>query len=127
MGDFNDGPGLDEYEKLFGRSGVEIVLGENGDTRLYDANAPQVLNQRAGPISVAPPTTSRFYIAPEKRYLSALLDYIMVSTDLREESPHWRIWHPFDDALCYRDKPLRRALLAASDHFPVSLDIDLAP
>ncbi|MCE8469933.1 endonuclease, partial [Rhodovulum sulfidophilum] len=24
LGDFNDGPGLDEYEKLFGRSGVEI-------------------------------------------------------------------------------------------------------
>ena len=27
MGDFNDGPGLDEFEKLFGHSGVEIVLG----------------------------------------------------------------------------------------------------
>ncbi|MEM6480174.1 MAG: endonuclease, partial [Pseudomonadota bacterium] len=27
-GDFNDGPGLDEYEKLFGRSSVEIVLGQ---------------------------------------------------------------------------------------------------
>ena len=29
LGDFNDGPGLDEYEKLFGRSGVEIVLDED--------------------------------------------------------------------------------------------------
>ena len=27
MGDLNDGPGLDEYEKLFGHSGVEVVLG----------------------------------------------------------------------------------------------------
>jgi len=36
MGDFNDGPGLDEYEKLFGRSGVEIVLGEGDARPLYD-------------------------------------------------------------------------------------------
>lgn len=27
MGDLNDGPGLDEYEHLFGRSSVEIILG----------------------------------------------------------------------------------------------------
>lgn len=28
LGDMNDGPGLDEYEDLFGRSSVEIVMGE---------------------------------------------------------------------------------------------------
>lgn len=35
LGDFNGGPGLDEYEKLFGGFDVEIVLGENGATRIY--------------------------------------------------------------------------------------------
>ena len=32
MGDMNDGPGLDEYEHLFGRSSVEILLGGKGET-----------------------------------------------------------------------------------------------
>jgi len=119
LGDFNDGPGLDEYEKLFGRSGVEIVLGDDGCPCLYDPHARMALSQRVG----AMPSTARFYIHKEKRYLSALLDYIMVSPGLRERDPKWRIWHPFDDPVCYRTPELREALLTASDHFPVSIDL----
>ncbi|WP_166417618.1 endonuclease/exonuclease/phosphatase family protein [Cochlodiniinecator piscidefendens] len=121
LGDFNDGPGLDEYEKLFGRSGVEIVLGEEGDNCLFDPHARQVLSKRLG----AQPVTSRFFIHQEDRYLSALLDYIMVSGDLRSKAPKWRIWHPFDDRQCYQTPKLRDALLTASDHFPVTMDIDI--
>ncbi len=121
MGDLNDGPGLDEYEQLFGRSGVEIVLGETGDNCLFDPHAQQAIRQKMA----AAPTTARFYLGRNKRYLQALLDYIMVSADLRHKNPSWRIWHPFEDPECYNDKPLREALLAASDHFPVTLDIDL--
>ncbi|MEH6836091.1 MULTISPECIES: endonuclease/exonuclease/phosphatase family protein [Falsihalocynthiibacter] len=121
MGDFNDGPGLDEYEKLFGRSGVEVVLGEGGNNCLFDPHASAGLTQKFG----GTPTTSRFYIAHQKRYLGSLLDYIMVPQSLRERAPVWRIWHPFDDPKIYSDLPLREALLVASDHFPVSLDIDL--
>lgn len=120
LGDFNDGPGLDEYEKLFGRSGVEIVLGDPGKHGLYDPHARMALSQRVG----AMPVTARFYIQPEGRYLQALLDYIMVSPGLRRRAPKWRIWHPFDDPACYRTPELRDALLMASDHFPVSLDFD---
>ncbi|MBK5935154.1 endonuclease/exonuclease/phosphatase family protein [Rhodovulum imhoffii] len=120
LGDFNDGPGLDEYEKLFGLSGVEIVMGHADEAalRLFDPHALQVR-------LAAQPSTARFYIAPEDRYLSALLDYIMVSPDLRSKARRWRIWHPFDDPALYRVPELREALLVASDHFPVSLDIDL--
>ena len=122
LGDFNDGPGLDEYERLFGRSGVEIVLGEGADDeKLYDPHAQRALSQRL-PANF---TTSRFFLRHEKRYLSALLDYIMVSSDLKEKNPAWHIWHPFDDPACYGDLNLREALLAASDHFPVTLDIDI--
>jgi predicted extracellular nuclease len=121
LGDLNDGPGLDEYEKLFGRSGVEIVmgLGEAQDRRLYDPHAAQALQRRM----VAQPATARFYLSHEKQYLSALLDYVMVSPDLRARAVDWRIWHPFDDEACWRDTELRQALLHASDHFPVSLDL----
>ena len=118
LGDFNDGPGLDEYEKLFGRSGVEIVLGDEGCPCLYDPHARMALSQRVG----AMPSTARFYLREEGRYIQALLDYVMISPELRARGARWRIWHPFDDPVCYRTPELREALLTASDHFPVSLD-----
>jgi len=123
MGDLNDGPGLDEYEKLFGRSGVEVLLGwdEPPETRLYDAHAHVAFGKKLA----AAPTTARFYLDREKRYFSALLDYVMVSPDLRARKPKWRIWHPFDDVSCYQTPELREALLQASDHFPVSIDLTL--
>ena len=120
MGDLNDGPGLDEYEHLFGRSSVEIVLGDGGPP-LFDPHAERALASKFG----AQPTTARFYLKPEKRYMQAMLDYIMVSEDLARTRPSWRIWHPFDDPVCWRTPELREALLDASDHFPVTLDIDL--
>jgi hypothetical protein len=122
-GDFNDGPGLDEYEKLFGRSGVEIVLGEAGTTgaKLFDPHADMALSRKLGVM----PSSARFYLAPKKRYFEALLDFIMVSEDLvqRVPAPEWRIWHPLNDPECFLREDLRNALLQASDHFPVSLDL----
>ena len=121
LGDLNDGPGLDAYEHLFGRSSVEIVLGGPDEPQLYDPHADRALQRRLAAI----PTTARFWIRPERRYLQALLDYIMVSPDLRARGAKWRIWHPLDDPECWSRPDLRDALVAGSDHFPVSLDIDL--
>lgn len=120
LGDLNDGPGLDEYEHLFGRSSVEIVMGTEPPA-LYDPHAEAALRARL----TAPPSTARFYIQPERRYLQALLDYVMISPDLTGLNPRWRIWHPFDDPDCWQRPALRDALITASDHFPVVLDIDL--
>ncbi|MBB5720874.1 hypothetical protein FHS72_000478 [Loktanella ponticola] len=118
LGDFNDGPGLDEFEQLFGRSGVEIVLGEHSAARLYDPHATMVLGRKIG----AAPTTARFKHR-NGTYLNALLDYLMVSPGIRDMQPKWQIWHPFDHVACYENIALREALLTASDHFPVTLDI----
>ncbi len=120
LGDFNDGPGLDEYERLFGRSGVEIVIGEGEDRRLYDPHAEALLQRRIGGFA---PTTARFWI--KNRWMQALLDYVMVSPDLRERAGEWCIWHPFDDPSCAKIPELQSALLTASDHFPVSVDLDI--
>lgn len=117
LGDLNDGPGLDEYEHLFGRSSVEILLGDT----LYDPHAVQALSSRFG----ATLSTARFERRDTGRFLSALLDYIMVSRDLMGKRPAWRIWHPFDDVQCWQLPELREALLNASDHFPVTLDIEI--
>lgn len=121
LGDFNDGPGLDEYEKLFGHSGVEIVMGVDvpPNLRLCDPHAHMALTQRVG----IAPTSARFYIAPQKRFFEALLDFVMVSPDLAAGAPDWRIWHPFNDPACADDPELSEALLTASDHFPVTIDL----
>ena len=122
LGDLNDGPGLDRYEKLFGRSGVEVVVG--------DVSAPDRLlrnphiKARLDPDLGWRPATARFYDRNRKRYLNALIDFILLSPDLVARGrPDWRIWHPFDDPDCYGDADLRKALLTASDHFPVSVDL----
>ena len=124
LGDFNDGPGLDVYEKLFGRSGLGIVQGEGlaPSRRLYDPHARLGRAQTA-----AQPASARFFIPepPPGQFFSAMLDYILLSPDLVQLGPKWRIWHPFDDPACYRAPELREALLQASDHFPVSVDIPL--
>ena len=121
LGDFNDGPQLDRDEGLFGRSGVEIVSGRDGPPalRLFDANAERALSQRMG----FSPASARFWLEPERRFFSALIDFVLLSPDLMTRHPRWRIWHPFDDPKIYADLALREALLAASDHFPVSVDL----
>ncbi|WP_444462557.1 endonuclease/exonuclease/phosphatase family protein [Rhodobacter capsulatus] len=124
LGDFNDGPGLDEYEELFGRSGLEIVLGTGGPParQLHDPHARLPRGK-----ATALPASARFFIPepPPGAYLSAMLDYIALSPDLCAHAPKWRIWHPFDDPGCYRVAELREALLQASDHFPVTVDLAL--
>jgi hypothetical protein len=121
MGDFNDGPGIDEFEKLFGHSGVEIVLGTTSDPALTltDPHATMALQSKVG----LTPTSARFYLAPKKRFFEALLDFIMVSPDLAAKDPDWRIWHPFNDPRIMDNPELREALLQASDHFPVTVDL----
>jgi hypothetical protein len=123
MGDFNDGPGLDEFERLFGKSGVEIVLGTDAPPalRLCDPNAAMALQSR---VAMAP-TTARFWHGPRKRYFEALLDFVMVSPDLAARGPDWRIWHPFNDPGCAAVPELRETLLQASDHFPVTVDLPM--
>lgn len=125
MGDFNDGPGLDEYEVLFGKSGVEIVIAPDAPPhmRLCDPHAAMALCGRMGLAA----TTARFWLAPKKRYFEALLDFIMLSPRLAARGPDWRIWHPWNDPACLAAPELHEALLQASDHFPVTLDLPMPP
>ena len=121
LGDFNDGPGIDPYERVFGRSGVEVALGldQPPERQLTDPHALMALTQGTG----LRPTTARFWLAPRKSYFEALLDFIMVSPDLAASHPAWRIWHPFNDPGVAALPELRDAILTASDHFPVTLDL----
>ena len=86
---------------------------------MTDPHAAMALQSRVG----FSPTTARFYLAPQKRFFEALLDFIMVSPDLAARQPVWRIWHPFNDPGTIAVPELCEALLQASDHFPVSVDL----
>lgn len=121
MGDLNDGPGVDHLERVLGQSSVEIIMGldQPEDLRLHDPNALLALHSP----SAAHPASARFFVPDENRFLQALLDYIMVCPCLLPQARGWRIWHPFEDRACMEDAILQRALLMASDHFPVTLDL----
>ncbi|MEL7154058.1 MAG: endonuclease/exonuclease/phosphatase family protein, partial [Pseudomonadota bacterium] len=123
LGDFNDGPGMDRYERIFGRSGVEIVMGSVGEPERILRNP---FARRGKPPYGSRPSTARFYKRDTKTYLNALIDFIMISPAFADRSdPAWRIWHPFDDEECYADDAFRQDLLDASDHFPVSVELAL--
>lgn len=114
LGDLNDGPGLDEFEHLFGRSSVEILL----DAGLYD---PHPYATEHGQEQV----TARFENPQTGTVLEALLDYILVSQRIQDRHPEWRIWHPDRCPTCQANSELQQALRLASDHYPVTLDVDL--
>ncbi len=124
LGDFNDGPGQDHYEKAFGRSGVEVVMGDTGDPATMLRNPfTRVRFSRAYGWR---PSSARFYDRDRRGYVNALIDFIMLSPRLAERTaPNWRIWHPFDDSECFANEGLKKALLTASDHFPVSVDLEM--
>ena len=64
-----------------------------------------------------------------RRYTNALELYEKAMTapaaDLAARSPDWRIWHPFNDPAVMAIPELRDALLTASDHFPVTIDLEI--
>lgn len=118
MGDINDGPGFDHYESRFGRSAVELAMG--------NIFAPdRILRNPVGEPKWGrygwEPSTARFEDPFTHDLVNALIDHILVSRHFEPFGPGaGKVWNPyqFDEAA-----PLRGALLEASDHFPVTLDI----
>lgn len=119
MGDLNDGPGMDFYEARYGRSAVEIVMGD-----LFSPG--RILRNHGG----APKWTARGWSPASARYkdrftedyVNVLIDYILVSKDIEPvpgDRAH-RIWNPGENE---EAKAIRTALRAASDHYPVTLDL----
>jgi endonuclease/exonuclease/phosphatase family metal-dependent hydrolase len=120
MGDVNDGPGMDNFEFRFGRSAVEIIMGSLFQpSRVLANHAGQPRFGRFG----WEPSSARFRDRFTEDLVNVLIDHIVASQDLPvvANSPH-KIWNPFqdDDA-----RPLRDELVEASDHFPVTLDLDI--
>ena len=120
LGDFNDGPGMDFYEFQFGKSAVEIVMG--------DLFAPdRVLRNHAGRPKWTSygfkPASARFKDRFTEDYVNVLIDHILASSNLKPATGGtYKIWNPYEDADA---KPIRALLNEASDHYPVTLDLDV--
>jgi len=118
MGDINDGPGMDYYEMKYGRSAVEIVMGD-----IFDPD--RLLKSHIGrPVWTSygwSPSSTNFRDPITHDRVNVLIDHILVSQHMPVMStqPH-RVWNPYDldDA-----RPLKDLLFKASDHFPVTLDV----
>lgn len=119
LGDLNDGPGLDVYEELFARSSVEIIMGQTRDAavQLFDPHAQHRIQNLGNA-----PFSARFYPTRGGPPLDALLDYLLVGPSFGKKVDNWRIWNPHSDPNIRTNSELKRALIAASDHFPVTLD-----
>ena len=64
------------------------------------------------------PSSARFSDRITEDYVNVLIDHVLHSPGLKA-SGH-RIWNPFQ---LEEAKPFKSALLGASDHFPVSVDL----
>jgi endonuclease/exonuclease/phosphatase family metal-dependent hydrolase len=118
MGDVNDGPGMDMTESLFGRSAVEILLGEIFEPeRLLKSYTGR---PRWGAYGWEPSSAS-FRDSFTHDWVNVLIDHVLISQQIpvHGAAPH-KVWNPWqlDEAT-----PIKTALLAASDHFPVTLDL----
>ncbi|MEM0910562.1 MAG: endonuclease/exonuclease/phosphatase family protein [Pseudomonadota bacterium] len=117
MGDINDGPGFDYYESRFGKSAVELIIGDvySRDTLLkYHIGRPVFGNYGWEP------STARFWDSYTDDLVNVLIDHIIVSAEFNGtgDQPH-KIWNPWqlDEAIT-----IKQSLVDASDHFPVTFD-----
>ncbi|MHC4757243.1 MAG: endonuclease/exonuclease/phosphatase family protein [Planctomycetota bacterium] len=119
MGDVNDGPGMDFYEFKYGRSAVETIMGN-----IFEPD--RILRAYSGEPKWTSkgwkPSSARFKDRFTETYVNVLIDHILVSQDLAVVDGSYKIWNPFEDDDA---NAIRGDLLASSDHFPVTLDIDL--
>lgn len=116
MGDVNDGPGMDFYEQLFGRSALEIIMGD-----IFQPD--RILRNLAGRPNWGKkygwcPSSASFRDRITEDRINVLIDHVLNSPRLA--AVNHQIWNPYQ---LKQAKPIKSELLDASDHFPVSLDL----
>lgn len=117
MGDVNDGPGFDYYESRFGRSAVELIIGD-----IY--NHRTLLKYHLGRPTFGrfgwEPSSARFTDNYTRDNVNVLIDHIITSPSfvVNGETPT-KVWNPFQ---LEEAKTMKDELQTASDHFPVTFD-----
>ncbi|MBU1344704.1 MAG: hypothetical protein KKE44_18520 [Proteobacteria bacterium] len=116
VGDINDGPGMDSYEFSFGKSAVEIIMGS-----IYEPE--KILKSHIGQPKWGQygwePSSTSFKDRFTQTYINVLIDHILLSQGIEIIKDSHMVWNPFQN---YVAKPLKEALLKASDHFPITIE-----
>lgn len=120
-GDINDGMGSDFYENRFGKSAIEILLGN-----VYQPE--MILKSALGKPKLGKygwsPSSSSFTDTITKNWFTVLIDHILVSQDIKIESS--AVVNPYSEPhKSNLDTELKNALKKGSDHFPVYAVIDI--
>jgi len=130
MGDINDGPGMDFYEVNYCRSAFEILMGS-----LFDPK--RILNNYIGMPKWTSdgwkPASTRFKDRLTEYYVQVLIDHILLSPDIKIKNKSHKIWNPYIYTKTADWNPFggakptdaeKKMFSTASDHFPVSIEID---
>ncbi|MGB0880539.1 MAG: endonuclease/exonuclease/phosphatase family protein [Polaribacter sp.] len=120
-GDINDGIGSDFYESKFGKSALEILLGNVFEPELIIKSA--LKKPKLGRYGWSP-SSSSFTDTITKNWFTVLIDHILMSRNIKllEANVLNPYTSPYKDEL---SKELKNALKKASDHFPVFAEIEV--
>ena len=121
LGDMNDGPGMDEYELRYGKSAVEIIMGDifNPLTLLLN----HLGKPKYGRYGWEPASAS-FKDRITEDYINVLIDHILVSQNIDAKADTCRVWNPWQAKTDDPIKKMKDEFRSASDHFPVSIDLN---
>ena len=119
-GDINDGFGLDYYEQRFSRSAVETLLGTVWEPEKI---LRQVIDRPKLGKYGWDPSSSRYQDRITGDYFNVLIDHVLVNEAVKFENA--RVWNPFSRSAPADIKALKPQLKDASDHFPVSVEIEV--
>lgn len=119
MGDINDGIGMDFYENKFSKSAVELLL---GDVWQVDKILKSVIKKPKWTSYGWSPSSSRFTDRITEDTVNVLIDHIVLSKGLSFENG--KVWNPYvlkNDVVI---QEIKDELKKASDHFPISAEIE---
>jgi endonuclease/exonuclease/phosphatase family metal-dependent hydrolase len=119
MGDFNDGPEMDYYETLFGKSAIELAMGSIWEPERILHN---VIGKPKWGEYGWKPTSARFKDRFTEDYVNVLIDHILISDRIKISEPGL-VWNPYQEKI--EDEKVSEAFKGASDHFPISVGLEL--
>lgn len=121
MGDMNDGPGMDLYEARYGKSAVEILM---GDIFYPDKLLVNYVGRPKFGRYGWEPASARFRDRITEDYINVLIDHVLVSQNVKVKAGSARVWNPYQAKEGDPIKSMKDIFTSASDHFPVSIDIN---
>lgn len=120
-GDINDGMGSDFYENRFGKSAIEILLGDVFEPELILKSA--LGKPKLGKYGWTP-NSSLFTDTITDNWFTVLIDHILISQDITLDDGG--VLNPYlEPHKSNLTEDMKKALKKGTDHFPVYASIDV--